>query len=321
MIRIAELAPRDVEEAVALFERVSFGPGAWLPSGESALIPHMAREALATALAKGRGWIARGPHGVEGVATFRSLAWDTAFFGVRRGLVPLFAAEAEAIRPLAEAITRDLRGAHAGHVHTLVDARQFETLDVLQACGWRLAASAVRIVAPSQRIDPAELAWPPDTPAGLECVPYAPEHLEPLLEIARRLGPMSWLQRETRLPEGPRRAYTTEMTRNCLTSDFADEAVVLLDRGRPVGVEAGKIFSLPPARSRRRYTFERVAFIDPACRGRRLGGLLLRCYIRAVMPHADYLTGRVLLENAPMMRSLYYASVRPVHGQHYLVLR
>lgn len=254
---------------------------------------------------------------VRGVVVFGDHDWNSRFFETRCGQVTHFFADGrDAATALAEALTRRLIERRFQHVYLALDVRGRWESHALQRAGWRIIWAAVKIALDFREIDTTGI-----TPkAGdLEVVEYADWQLPALLEIAGRLKDYSWLQWEEKLRFENRNDYIRKLTEICCTTDYSPLTYTLLKAGQPIGHISSQLCQYPPEVGPTKHAYRRNMFIDPTIQSAGYGQFLARANLLFDKPRVNYLTGRVRLESAAMLRMVAVIGFHDRGGELYHV--
>ncbi|MGB0589491.1 MAG: hypothetical protein ACPGU1_07420 [Myxococcota bacterium] len=233
-------------------------------------------------------------------AWLSSLPWDTSFFGLPMATIGLEGQQcAEAIRILVPKAINAAARLGIQHVRVAQRAGAYEAIEALQALGFRVRWVSTQITCDTRRL-PQELA---PFPAGLTCVDATPEHLGELAAVSRQIGAYCWPEYDPVLPEQARRAYVMQRITNCITTDYADTAVVALWRGRVVGFHASAVATHAlQGSSSSPYAYVRDTFVSPKAPPN-VGSHLIRAALHGQIGLAQQVTGRVRLDGRAMINT------------------
>jgi hypothetical protein len=144
-MNVRRLGPDELERVESLVERYSFKPYRnYRVLSRKAQTAVMMAEVAATLGHRDGIVLQATSDGHEGVAVARSLAWDTAFFGVPMGRVEhLLASQMSLVPTLIESSVEHLREAGVRHVSARVDVAEIELVGMLESHGFRLMDSLV----------------------------------------------------------------------------------------------------------------------------------------------------------------------------------
>ena len=321
MDELVRATPDHLPAIGELLERQGLGGLEWWPRARPSERLDVSLTELDERLATGRAVYVRvGPGGrARGVLWVDDLAWDTAFFGVPRAQVGLFAYEREALAQGVDDLRRLLRARGTGHAHMALDAGRVDTLVALQTGGWRLVWTYLRMtcVLSSPRAHPPLDAY---HKRPLRLVPARAEHIEALADIAARSGRWAWCEDDEALPAEARSRYTETLIRNALSGACADFAFTLLDGEQVVGADASALRHVEVGARTLRVAYERFSLVDAERRGRRLGSFLMRGVVRLLEGRVDVVTGQVRVHAPHMLRALLGQGFVPAGANHYLTL-
>jgi len=226
--------------------------------------------------------------------------WDAQFFGVPMATVGLEGdQDPQAIESLVPIVLEE--AIRLGLVHLRISMRtgSHGAVEAMQAAGFRVRWVSAQITCDTRRLAGRASALP----EGLECEDASTAHLAPLEEICKQLAPYCWPELDPSLPRTAREAYVMERVLNCVTTDYADSALVLLWKGRVVGFHASKVGShaltsgaAPP------YAYVRDTFVSPTAPPSTGVHLIRQALLRHV-GIARQVTGRVRLDGRSMLNA------------------
>ena len=226
--------------------------------------------------------------------------WDAQFFGVPMATLGLEGAQdsgaLEVLLPLViEEATR------LGLVHLRISMRtgSHGAIEATQAAGFRVRWVSAQITCDTRRLK----GTPNALPDGLECHEAEVSHLAALEGICDQLAPYCWPELDPALPNEAREGYVMERVLNCVTTDYADSAQVLLWRGRVVGFHASKLqrHDLTSAKAPP-FAYVRDTFVSPTAPPTTGVHLIRQALLRHVET-ARQVTGRVRLDGLSMLNA------------------
>jgi hypothetical protein len=245
-------------------------------------------------------WAIRHEDGRVAGAWLNPLPWDTEFFGLSMATMGLEGELSSAsVRRLVQPALVEVAAEGVRHIRLSLRAGAYAALDTLQDLGFRLRWVSTQITCDTRRL-PSELKT---FPAGLDCVPAEPRHFAALEAIIRQIGPYNWPEFDPSLPEAARRRYVPQRLKNCLETDYADESLVALWRGQPVGFHASattthhELAPEPPP-----FAYVRDTFVSPTAPPN-IGSHLIRAALHSHIGRARQVTGRVRLDGQAMLNT------------------
>jgi hypothetical protein len=268
-------------------------------------------------LKAGKAWTCANPAGRTACAWLTVNAWDTEFFGVRMAVLGL---EGNVDGPALDLLL-PLVIAHASresivHIRTSQRAGAPSTLHALQRHGFHVRWASVQIACDTRTL----CAGAPPCPPGLRFTEATDSHLPELLAAARCMAPFNWPEFDPALPGAARRGYLAQRIENCLTTPFANSAIVALWRDRPVGLHASATCTHDDeVNVGRRFAYVRETFVTPDTPPR-LGAHLIRASLHALRDQVQLVTGRVRLDGRAMLDAAL-ASGYEIVGDELLLTR
>jgi hypothetical protein len=159
----------------------------------------------------------------EGAAVVRTLAWDTAFFGVAMGRIEyLCASRRDLLAPALDASLQEFRRRGVRHVSARVDVADIEQVVVLESRGFRLMDSLVTYTT-------RPVKEPPNAVREVGTIrDFQPSDGPALLEIAAEAyrGFRGRFHLDPHLPDDRCDAFYVEWARQCLAGTMAEAVLV-----------------------------------------------------------------------------------------------
>ena len=301
----------DVPEA---WTSCTFAATAWDPSLKRREHAMLAQARVGRAE---QAWSYTSPAGHVTSAWLTLNAWDTEFFGVPMAVLGLEGnVDAVAIDALLPCVIDYASATGVRHIRTSQRAGEPTVLHGLQRHGFHVRWASVQIACDTRALSPN----PPPCPPGLRFVEATEDHLPDLLAAARCMAPYNWPELEPTLPDAARKRYLSQRIENCVTTSYANQALVALWRDKPVGLHAsatGTHDSLIDVG--RPFAYVRETFVTPDTPPR-LGAHMIRAALHGLRSEAQIVTGRVRLDGRAMLNTAL-ASGYDIAGDELLLSR
>jgi hypothetical protein len=233
-------------------------------------------------------------------AWLSALPWDTTFFGLPMATVGLEGHQgADTVQRLVPMALQEAAAQGVRHLRVSLRAGDYEALEALQGLDFRVRWVSTQITCDTRRL-PQQLA---PFPPGLDCVEANTSHLPELEAVSHQIGPYCWPEFDQALPLAARRRYVMQRITNCITTDYADAAIVAIWKGRAVGFHASKVATHPlRAATSQPYAYVRDTFVSPKAPPN-VGAHLIRAALHGQIGQAQQVTGRVRLDGRAMINT------------------
>ncbi len=209
-----------------------------------------------TGSAEARTLVARGGGRMAGAACWGRLAWDSEVFGFPAGRLHFLVASAEGLAALVEAVLDDARNFGVQHLTARVDAGDLETIQALEAAGFRLldglqtfSLALLRTAGFSPRGASAPLPagraearrGPGGPPYGVVVRGFQTSDLDPVCAIARSAYVLDRFHTDTALAPGVADRLHEAWVRNSCIGQAADHVVIAETGGAAAGFVTCKL--------------------------------------------------------------------------------